>query len=326
LSQNLTGILPAIITPVGRDGVFLPAVFERFLDHLYRAGVNGVYVCGQTGEGHSQPLEQRKRVTEAAVKYSPPGKLVMTQVGAHSTSDAVDLACHAASAGVHAISSLPPLGPYSFREIRQYYETLAAATDLPLFVYHHPELCPQLNPELVLQLCSIPKVIGLKYTDYDLYGLSILRRSGALVFNGRDEVLAAGSLMGATGGIGAFYNIFPQTFVRIYSLAQEGRWGEAASLQRALNVVLREIFRFPLIPAIRALLARAGLDCGEAIAPRRTLTAAEKDALWASVQKSCAESGIPIVGGGAHAVSGIELPGLPSDGTAGSRGMEAKQK
>ena len=265
------------------------------LDRVYQAGVHGVYVCGQTGEGHSQSVEQRKKVTEIAVNTSPSGKLVITQVGAHSTAHAVELAVHAATAGVHAISSLPPFGPYSFSEIRRYYETLAAATDLPLFVYHHPDMCPQLNPELVLQLCSIPHVVGLKYTDYDLYGLSILRQKGALVFNGRDEVLAAGLLMGATGGIGAFYNIFPDTFVRIYSLAREGRWAEAATLQRALNPILRAIFRFPLVPAIRTALAYGGLDCGEAIAPRGFLTAAEKSELCSMLEKSCGESGIPLI-------------------------------
>ena len=298
MTHNLTGILPAIVTPVGPGGVFLPAPFERLLEHVYQAEVDGVYVCGQTGEGHSQSPEQRKKVAEVAVKSSPRGKLVIAQVGAHSTADAVDLARHAAAAGVHAISSLPPLGPYSFQEIRQYYETLAAATDLPLFVYHHPDMCPQLNPELVLQLCSIPNVAGLKYTDYDLYGLSTLRHTGALVFNGRDEVLAAGLLMGATGGIGAFYNLFPQTFVRIYNLTREGQWAEAAALQRALNPVLRAIFRFPLVPAIRAVLAFVGLDCGEAIAPRGSLSDSQKVELHSVVQKSCGEFGIPLISDG----------------------------
>jgi N-acetylneuraminate lyase len=296
MMKDLVGILPAVVTPVGPDGVFWPAAFERFLDRLFQAGVHGVYVCGQTGEGLSQSVDQRKNVTEVALNACPSGKLVITHVGAGSTADALELARHAAGAGVDAISSLPPLGPYSFAEIRQYYQTLAAATDLPLFVYHHPDVCPQLNPELVLQLCSIPNVVGLKYTDYDLYGLSTLRQNGTLVFSGRDEVLAAGLLMGATGGIGAFYNLFPDTFVRIYGLACEGRWAEAATLQRALNPVLRGIFRFSLVPAIRAVLAQVGLDCGEAIAPRGSLTAYEKRELFSVLQKSCEESGIPLIG------------------------------
>jgi dihydrodipicolinate synthase/N-acetylneuraminate lyase len=168
------------------------------------------------------------------------------------------------------------VGQYSFAEIRAYYETVAAESQVPILVYHRPDVCPQMSADMALQLCSIPKVAGLKFTDYDLYALSNIRQHGAIVFNGRDEVLAAGLLMGATGGIGAFYKLFPDTFVRIYNLAMESRWTEAAALQRALNPLLREIFCFPLVPAIRVALAFSGLDCGEPIAPRCKLTSAEK--------------------------------------------------
>src|SRR5579871_4900503 len=97
--DSLIGILPAVITPLDSNGVFLPATFERLLERLYEAGVHGVYVCGQTGEGHSLPIEQRIIVSEAAVKFSPPGKLIIAQVGARSTADAVALARHARNAG-----------------------------------------------------------------------------------------------------------------------------------------------------------------------------------------------------------------------------------
>jgi N-acetylneuraminate lyase len=257
------------------DGVFQPDIFARLLERVYTGGVHGVYVCGQTGEGMLQSVEQRERVLEAAVKYSPAGKLVIIHVGANATADAVALARHAEQAGAHAISSLPPSGAYEFAEIREFYETLARSTSLPLLLYHHPDVCPQLTPDLALELCSIPNVAGFKFTDFNLYLLSLIRDRGKVVFNGRDEVLAAGLLMGATGGIGTFYNLFPAVFARIFALGQEARWSEAAALQRELNPVLERIFRFPLVPAVRVALAYAGLDCGECIAPRRRLAKEE---------------------------------------------------
>ena len=42
----------------------------------------------------------------------------------------------------------------------------------------------------------------LKFTDFDLYKLSQIKKRGHIVFNGHDEVLTAGLLMGADGGIG----------------------------------------------------------------------------------------------------------------------------
>src|SRR5439155_23822668 len=98
---------------------------ERLIARLYAADVDGLYVCGQTGEGLAQSVKMRKAALETAAACSPAGKIVIAHVGAARVEDAIDLARHAASQGVAAISSLPPTGPFSFEEIREYYATLA---------------------------------------------------------------------------------------------------------------------------------------------------------------------------------------------------------
>ncbi|MCL4852997.1 MAG: dihydrodipicolinate synthase family protein [Bryobacteraceae bacterium] len=274
------GILPALVTPFDADGVFAAGSFERLLEQVYAADVDGVYVCGQTGEGLLQPAAQRKCVAEVAVRNSPPGKTVIVNIGAYTTADAVDLARHAARAGVHAISSLPPAGNYSFDEIRAYYQAIASASDLPLLVYYFPELCPALaNTGQLLELCSIPNVIGLKFTDFDLYKLSLLKREGAIVFNGRDEVLAAGLLMGADGGIGSFYNLVPDLFVTLFRHSEAGEWEQAREAQQRINELISISLRFPVFPAIKVMLAWSGIPCGTCLPPRRPLTPAEESCL-----------------------------------------------
>jgi N-acetylneuraminate lyase len=308
MKTDLAGVLPAIITPLRSDGGLNTNVFEQLIQRLYKAGVHGVYTCGQTGEGLQLPAAIRKQVTEAAVHYSPAGKMVVAQVGSNSTAEALDLARHAQKAGAHAVSSFAPLGPYSYSEIRSYYETLSEGIDIPFLAYHHPDLCPQLTADQILDLCSLPKVAGFKFTDYNLYTLAAIRQRGLIIFNGCDEVFAAGLLMGASGGIGAFYNLFPETFVQIYNLSLVSRWDDARTLQRALNPLLRDIFRFPLVPAIRAALQFSGLDTGEPVAPRRRLTNTEKLALEAILTAS----------GPRHGLSLSVEASLEADGLAGA--------
>jgi N-acetylneuraminate lyase len=210
------------------NGRFGEAAFERLLERVYRADIDGVYVCGSTGEGLLQPVEQRKRVTEAAVRNSPRGKQVIVHTGAYRTSDAVELTRHAAETGASAVSSLPPAGAYSFDEVRAYYRALATAADIPFLVYYFPAFSPAIaSVAQIFDLCALPHVIGLKFTDHDLYRLSLIRNTGAVVFSGYDEVLAAGLLMGASGGIGTFYNLVPELFVELYRLGKAGRWTEA---------------------------------------------------------------------------------------------------
>ena len=221
----IEGILPATVTPLDHDGRFAPAVFERLLERLYGAGVHGVYVCGTTGEGMLQTLGQRQRIVETAVASTPHGRRVVVHVGAASLEEALALSSHAARAGAHAISSLPPLsGQFGFPEVFRYYEALARTSDLPLLVYYFPDLSPAISSaEQLESLCALPNVFGVKFTDFDLYRLSLLTRPDRCLFNGRDEVLAAGLLMGADGGIGTFYNLVPALFVRIYTAAAAGR-------------------------------------------------------------------------------------------------------
>lgn len=277
--MQLAGIFPAIVTPYDARGVFKPDVYQQHIEHLYEAGIHGLYVLGQTGEGMQQSLPQRKQVLETAVQASPKGKYVIVHVGANTTADAVALARHAESTGAHAISSLPPLGAYDYSEIREYYETLGQSTGLPMLLYHHPDSCPTITPERALDLCSVPNVLGFKFTDFNLYLLSLIRTQDKLVFNGKDEVLAGGLLLGANGGIGSFYNILPGLIVRIFDLASAGRWQEAADLQKRLNLVIHQLFAFPMLPAVRELLSQGGFDCGEAVSPRRRLRPEEKKRL-----------------------------------------------
>jgi N-acetylneuraminate lyase len=271
--NSLKGIIPATVTPFDENERFVPRVYEALLARLYDAGVDGVYVCGGTGEGLLQTVEQRKLVAEVAVRNAPRGKQVIVHVGSHRTADAIELARHAGEIGTTAVSALPPLGGYSFGEVRAYYKAIAEASEVPLLVYFFPDSYPGVQTAAqVLDLCEIPNVAGLKYTDFDLYRLSNIKQEGVVVFNGRDEVIAPGLLSGADGGIGTFYNVIPERFVEVYQLAAKGDWMGAQRVQEQINVVLRVTLDYPCFPAIKEILRWQGFDCGECIRPRGSLT------------------------------------------------------
>ncbi|MGH9848928.1 MAG: dihydrodipicolinate synthase family protein [Blastocatellia bacterium] len=277
MMTKFQGILPAVITPFDAEGRFRADAFERLLERCYAAGVDGVYVCGQTGEGLQQSSEQRKRVAEVAMKCSPKDKTIIVHTGAMSTAEAVELTKHSARIGARAVSALPPIGNYSFVEIKAYYTAIAAASDLPLLIYYFPAYAPSVNSlDLVLELCAIPNVCGLKFTANDLFLLSEVKKSGATVFYGTDEMLIAGLAMGADGGIGSFYNVAPELFVRLWALTRKGAWEEARAVQQQINEMIAIGLRFPVHPAVKAMVARRGIDCGKCLPPRRGLTAEDE--------------------------------------------------
>lgn len=283
--SNFKGVIPAAITPVDAAGKLNTSSFERLLMRLYERDAHGMYVCGQTGEGLQLPLAVRELATEVAVANTPAGRNVIVHVGAPSTADAIRLARHASAAGAQGISSLPPGSAYSFQEVKEYYQALAAASSVPVLVYYFPEFSSAIKTvEQVFELCAIPGIEGLKFTDFDLYRLGLIQRAGHTIFNGRDEVFAAGLLMGAHGGIGSFYNLVPELFVNVYDSSQAGRWTEARATQDRINDLIRTVLAFPMMAAIKQLLTWSGIDSGHPVLPRRALNSDEAGALRLAVE------------------------------------------
>ncbi|MCC6291480.1 MAG: dihydrodipicolinate synthase family protein [Bryobacterales bacterium] len=284
MTQSIQGILPALVTPFAADGSLAVPALEQLLERLYGCGSGGVYVCGNTGEGLLMDPAVREKATEITVRNSPPGSQVVVHVGAAIVTDAIRLARHAERAGALAISSLPPAGGYPFEEIHAYYRDLAAAVNIPVLVYYFPDMAPSIRSlEQILSLCEIPGVVGMKFTDFDLYRLGEIRREGHIVMNGRDEVLAAGLYMGAQGGIGTFYNLIPRTFVEIHRTAQAGDWTAARHLQDGVNRLIRLTLRYPALAAVKRMLEWSGIAAGPCLPPRLGLTPEQWESLQAEL-------------------------------------------
>jgi N-acetylneuraminate lyase len=295
MTPTLSGILPALLTPLHPDQTLNVTALEQLLARVYAANVDGVYVCGSTGEGMILPGALRRQIVEIATRNTPRGKQVIVHVGAWSFEESRTLAQHAEKAGAAAISSLPPTGA-SFAELLEHYRALAAATSLPFLAYYFPAVGGgPLTFDQLREICALPNVAGLKYTDFDLYVLSLLTREGNVVFNGRDEVLSAGLLMGANGGIGSLYNLAPEWFVDLFRLARTGRWTEAREIQDRINDLLVVLSRYPFMPALKQALTFMGIPCGKALRPRLPLTADQGSRLREELEPVLLDRLVPVV-------------------------------
>lgn len=258
---KFAGIFPAVASPCDEEDRFLEEKFSTLVSDLYRAGVQGLYVCGGTGDGYKMRVEERQRAAEIAADLSQQaGGSLIVHVGAASTRDAVELAQHAARIGADAISSMPP-GYASQTELVSYYTDLARASDLPVFVYYFPSrlaAAPSLNQ--LLELVDIPGVVGLKLSDWNLFLLKRLlyARPDLVVFNGFDEFLYPGLLYGACGGIGMWYNLFPQALVGIYNAFLSQDHARALRLQDGLMHFVDFALAHGMIAVFEYLMQRRG--------------------------------------------------------------------
>ena len=256
------GMFPAFLTPLCPDGRLNRDVAERLFLHLVGTGMSGVYLAGTTGEGMRMPMSERKALLETVKPLTPAGKHVFVHVGAATLHDTLELAEHAALYGADAISSLPPQGDAA--AIQNFYEMVAGASPLPLILYYFPKAAPHAFSDTgrLLDLIAIPNIAGVKFTDFNTHLLHNLVERGATVYNGYDEALVSGMLMGAQGGIGSTYNVMPELYLDLSNAVARGDWEAARQMQFRANRVIDIMLRYPFFPALRAVMEDRGFALG----------------------------------------------------------------
>ena len=270
-------ILPALVTPLTPEGKLDVASAERLIDHLYNQGVGGLYVAGSTGEGIYLDLDTRRKIVELSVSMSRGRGQVIAHVGAIEGSLAYELAQHASKAGADAVASIPPFaGGYSWDEVYGYYRKLCEVSSLPVVGYYIPTLTGQAFPvEKLATLAELPNMVGFKVTDTNLYTMQRLAsrlKPDQILYNGPDELLALGLLMGAHGGIGTTYNFMPKAFVEIATLSAAGRHAEAVAVQKRVDQAIEALLGFQGLAGSKQILVWQGIIAhNTCAAPRASL-------------------------------------------------------
>jgi len=265
--MHINGAVAALITPYAPSGGIDPGAVRSLADFQIAQGLSGFLLAGSTGEGLLLTMEERMRLTEAAVAAVDGRARVIVHVGAPATRDCLTLARHAAASGADAVAAIPPIYYHNSRaSVVGYYRQLAEAVPIPAYAYHIPSATGvPLYRDVVRDLAPIPNLAGLKFTDTNLDELHYLKTEITPRLNvvfGNDETLAAGLLLGADGGVGSTYNVMPGVYAAICAAAAAGGWDEARRLQYQATRIINVLKRFGVFPSIKAILGRAGFTVG----------------------------------------------------------------
>jgi 4-hydroxy-tetrahydrodipicolinate synthase len=164
--EKVRGLWIAIPTPFTADGRHvdddaLAASIEHYVAGLR---VDGIFCGGVMGEFWALSLDERKRVHELVVRQVGGRVPVMAQIGHHVFADMLDLCEHALAAGVDFGIAMNPYYPPSPppESIRAWYEALAGASELPMFLFNTTYAGYSLSPELIAELAELETVCGIK--------------------------------------------------------------------------------------------------------------------------------------------------------------------
>lgn len=237
-------------------------------------GVKGVYACGSTGEGFLLSTEERKRVAAAVKEAAGDDFTVIVHIGCASTKESIELARHAQSIGVDAISAVPSVYYHLPQQsVKAHWQAIIDSVDLPFIIYNIPQLTGfDLSPDMLAEFAENEKVIGVKNSAEPVYLMERYRRAAGddfIIFNGSDEQFCAGRIMGADAGIGGTYGCMPELYVAIDKLINEKRYEEAKALQYKINDCIFDLLSCDSLygAAKQVMSIRFNIDCGQPRSP-----------------------------------------------------------
>jgi len=166
--------------------------------------------------------------------------------------------------------------------VKSMAQIASAAPNTPFYYYSIPTLTG-VGMDMISFLqeaeTAIPNLAGIKYTASTLheYQACLNYKNGKFdILFGYDEMLLPALAVGAKGAIGSTYTFAAPLYLKVMKLYEEGLNAEAAATQlHAVNMV-RELVKYPPIPAQRAIMEMEGFNLGRCRLPLEPLS--DKDA------------------------------------------------
>ncbi|MBO0706436.1 MAG: dihydrodipicolinate synthase family protein [Candidatus Dormibacteraeota bacterium] len=161
---SFRGVFAIPPTPFTDRGDLDEGGLRRVLRFCVDAGVHGIVTPVNASEFAFLTDDERRRVIEIAAAEAGVVPVVAGVAGS-CTQHAVLFAGHARAAGVAAVIAMPPYVRTATRsEIREYYEAIADAARIPVFIQNHlPPQGTPMSPEFVAELVrEIPLVSYVK--------------------------------------------------------------------------------------------------------------------------------------------------------------------
>ena len=267
------GIFPAFYACYDKEGNVDAAAVRALARFFLEKGVTGLYVGGSSGECIYQSVADRKVTLENVMAEVGDKMVIIAHVACNNTADSRELAAHAESLGVDAIAAIPPiyfkLPPHA---VAKYWNDISdAAPNTDFIIYNIPQLAGiTLTMPLLKEMMKNPRVVGVKNSSMPVQDIQMFIDAGTMVFNGPDEQLISGLVMGACGGIGGTYGAMPELYIKIYDLVKAGDLKTALEIQ---NDCCRIIYKLcsghgNMYAMIKEVLRKMGCpDCGSVRAP-----------------------------------------------------------
>ena len=247
MSSNVpfSGVVPPVVTPDTPDHQLDVVSFERSINRLIEAGVDGLFFLGSSGEVVFATDERRDQIVREAVRIVDHRVPVLVGIIDTETERVLEHGRRALALGADALVATAPFyalgGP---ADIEEHFRILHQELDAPLFAYDIPVCVHTKLPwKMLARLGAEGVLAGVKDSSGDDVSFRYLVQENEknghplTLLTGHEIVVDGALLSGADGSVPGLANVEPEGYVRMWKAAQEGNWTEVKREQDRLNEI-----------------------------------------------------------------------------------------
>ena len=247
MSSNVpfSGVVPPVVTPDTPDHQLDVVSFERSINRLIEAGVDGLFFLGSSGEVVFATDERRDQIVREAVRIVDHRVPVLVGIIDTETERVLEHGRRALTLGADALVATAPFyalgGP---ADIEEHFRILHQELDAPLFAYDIPVCVHTKLPwKMLARLGAEGVLAGVKDSSGDDVSFRYLVQENEknghplTLLTGHEIVVDGALLSGADGSVPGLANVEPEGYVRMWKAAQEGNWAEVKREQDRLNEI-----------------------------------------------------------------------------------------
>ena len=244
MSSNVpfSGVVPPVVTP---DHQLDVVSFERSINRLIEAGVDGLFFLGSSGEVVFATDERRDQIVREAVRIVNHRVPVLVGIIDTETERVLEHGRRALALGADALVATAPFyalgGP---ADVEEHFRILHQELDAPLFAYDIPVCVHTKLPwKMLARLGAEGVLAGVKDSSGDDVSFRYLVQENEknghplTLLTGHEIVVDGALLSGADGSVPGLANVEPKGYVRMWKAAQDGNWAEVKREQDRLNEI-----------------------------------------------------------------------------------------
>eukprot|EP00924_Labyrinthula_sp_SR-Ha-C_P000835 augustus_masked-scaffold_7-processed-gene-5.3-mRNA-1 protein AED:0.01 eAED:0.01 QI:0/-1/0/1/-1/1/1/0/288 len=244
---EISGVLPALITPFLEDGSVDYESLEKIIDNMIKAGVSGLVPLGTTGESPTLTAEEKEKILKLSVKKAKESSkkvLVIAGTGSNSTAAAVVNTQKAKDLGCDGCLIVNPYyNKPSQRGLVAHVKEINKV-GLPIVLYNIPgRSAINMEPETVAeiykecdQVCAVKEATG----SLD-QAMRIRSLCDITLLSGDDPLTIPLSSIGGKGVISVLGNYRPDIMVEMCEKLDEQHLAKHLKLIKSMFVEINPV-------------------------------------------------------------------------------------